>query len=140
IDLDLLVQHSNDNPVYYVQYAHARTRNVARNAAAHGVRREDAFAPELLDHPADSALLGVLAQLPAVVAQAGELREPHRVARYLEELAATYHKWYDQCRVTPRGEEPVTDTHRTRLWLNDATTQVLANGLAMLGVSAPERM
>jgi len=140
IDLDLLVQHSNDNPVYYVQYAHARTRNVARNAAAHGVRREDAFRPELLDHPADGALLGALARFPEIVEQAAELREPHRVARYLEQLAATYHKWYDQCRVTPRGEQPVDDAHRTRLWLNDATTQVLAAGLDLLGVSAPERM
>ncbi|WP_324649751.1 arginine--tRNA ligase [Georgenia sp. H159] len=140
IDLDLLVQHSNDNPVYYVQYAHARTRNVMRNAAEHGVRREDGFAPELLDHPADGALLGVLAQLPETLEQAATLREPHRVARYLETVAATYHKWYDQCRVTPRGDQPVDDTHRTRLWLNDATTQVLATGLGLLGVSAPERM
>ena len=140
IDLDLLVQNSNDNPVYYVQYAHARTRNVARNAADHGVRREDAFAPETLDHAADGALLGVLAKLPEVIEHAAALREPHRVARYLETVAATYHKWYDQCRVTPRGDEAVTDTHRTRLWLNDATTQVLATGLDLLGVTAPERM
>ncbi|MEE6288092.1 arginine--tRNA ligase [Georgenia sp. MJ173] len=140
IDLDLLVQNSNDNPVFYVQYAHARTRNVARNAGSHEVRREDAFDPATLDHPADGALLAVLAQLPTVVEQAAEMREPHRVARYLEHVAATYHKWYDQCRVTPRGDEPVTDAHRTRLWLNDATTQVLATGLDMIGVSAPERM
>ena len=140
VDLDLLVQHSNDNPVFYVQYAHARTRNVARNAAEHGVSRADAFAPETLAHPADGALLGVLAQLPETVEQAAELREPHRLARYLEHVAATYHKWYDQCRVTPRGDETVTDAHRTRLWLNDATTQVLATGLGLLGVSAPERM
>ncbi|WP_127573938.1 arginine--tRNA ligase [Georgenia faecalis] len=140
IDLDLLVQRSNDNPVFYVQYAHARTRNVAHNAAAHGVRREDGFVPAALDHPADGALLGLLAQFPATVTQAAELREPHRVARYLESLAAGYHKWYDQCRVTPRGEEPVTDGHRARLWLNDATTQVLASGLELLGVSAPDRM
>ncbi|MEE6273391.1 arginine--tRNA ligase [Georgenia sp. MJ206] len=140
IDLDLLVQRSNDNPVFYVQYAHARTRNVARNAAEHGVRREDEFVPGALDHPADGALLGALAQFPAVIAHAAELREPHRVARYLEQLAASYHKWYDQCRVTPRGAEEVTDAHRARLWLNDATTQVLANGLALLGVGAPERM
>ncbi len=140
IDLDLLVRASNENPVYYVQYAHARTANVSRNAAAHGVRREDAFVPGLLDHPSEAALLALLGEFPRVVAQAADLREPHRVARYLEELAGSYHKWYDQCRVTPRGAEPVTDTHRTRLWLNDATRQVLANGLALLGVSAPERM
>ena len=140
IDLDLLVQRSNDNPVYYVQYAHARIRNVARNAAEHGVLREDAFDAGTLDQPADGVLLAALAQFPGVVTRAAELREPHRVARYLESLAGAYHKWYDQCRVTPRGEDPVDDTHRTRLWLNDATGQVIANGLGLLGVSAPERM
>ncbi|MDN6794069.1 MAG: arginine--tRNA ligase [Propionibacterium sp.] len=140
IDLDLLTSHSNENPVYYVQYAHARTRNVARNAAEHGVSRGEGFDPAALDHPADGDLLGVLAQFPAQVAQAAELREPHRVARYLEQLAAAYHAWYGQCRVTPRGEEPVTAGHVARLWLNDAVTQVLRNGLDLLGVGAPERM
>jgi len=140
IDLDLLTSHSNENPVYYVQYAHARTRNVARNAAEHGVSREAGFDPSALDHPADGDLLGVLAQFPAQVAQAAELREPHRVARYLEQLAAAYHAWYGQCRVTPRGDEPVTPGHVARLWLNDAVSQVLRNGLGLLGVEAPERM
>jgi len=141
LDLDLLVSRTNDNPVFYVQYAHARTANVARNAAELGVRREDGFDPSVLDHPSESALLGKLAEYPRVVAQAAELREPHRVARYLEELAGTYHKWYDQQRrVIPYGDEPVTDVNRTRLWLNDATRTVLANGLGLLGVSAPERM
>ncbi|WP_337061679.1 arginine--tRNA ligase [Kineococcus sp. G2] len=140
IDLDLLVKRSNDNPVYYVQYAHARTANVAVNAAAAGVRRQDAFDPALLTDETESLLLAALAEFPAVVARAGELREPHRVARYLEELAGRFHKFYDACRVTPRAGEEVTDVHRTRLWVNDATRQVLANGLALLGVSAPERM
>ncbi|WP_432483869.1 arginine--tRNA ligase [Kineococcus esterisolvens] len=140
IDLDLLVKRSNDNPVYYVQYAHARTANVAVNAAAAGVRREDAFDPSLLTDETESLLLAALAEFPSVVARAGELREPHRVARYLEELAGRFHKFYDACRVTPRAGEEVTDVHRTRLWVNDATRQVLANGLALLGVSAPERM
>jgi len=140
IDLDLLTTATNENPVFYVQYAHARTVNVGRNAADSGVRREDGFDPALLDHPSETVLLGSLAELPRVVAQAAELREPHRVARYLEELASAYHKWYDQRRVTPFGDETVSDVHRTRLWLNDATRQVLANGLDLLGVSAPERM
>jgi arginyl-tRNA synthetase len=74
------------------------------------------------------------------VAGAAELREPHRIARFLEELAAAYHRWYDNCRVIPMGEEPVEDLHRTRLWLNDAAGQVLRNGLDLLGVSAPERL
>ncbi|MGV8977681.1 MAG: arginine--tRNA ligase [Cellulomonas sp.] len=140
IDLDLLVTATNDNPVFYVQYAHARTVNVARNAAEAGVDRADGFDAALLDHPSESVLLGQIAGFPGVVAHAAELREPHRVARYLEELAGSYHKWYDQRRVAPFGDEVVSDTHRTRLWLNDATRQVLANGLDLLGVSAPERM
>ena len=139
IDLDLLGKRTNDNPVFYVQYAHARTCSVARNASSSGIERT-AFAPELLVHDSESALLGVLQEFPRVVAQAAELREPHRVARYIEEVAGYYHRWYDNCRVIPLGEEPVTDLHRTRLWLNDATGQVIRNGLGLLGVTAPERM
>ena len=140
IDLDLLGKKTNDNPVFYVQYAHARTCAVGRNAEASGVRREDGFAPELLDHEAESQLLGVLQEFPRIVAQAAELREPHRVARYTEEVAGYYHRWYDKCRVIPQADEAVTDLHRSRLWLNDATGQVLRNGLGLLGVSAPEKM
>lgn len=140
IDLDLLASQSNSNPVFYVQYAHARTAGVARNAAEYGIRREDGFAPELLTHESEAALLGVLGEFPRVVTQAVEFREQHRIARYLEGLAAAYHGWYDRTRVTPLGDEVVSDLHRTRLWLNDAAGQVLRNGLALLGVSAPERM
>ena len=141
IDLDLLAKRSNDNPVFYVQYAHARTCNVARLAAEDGVRREDGFDPALLSDPTEAALLAILGELPRVVEQAARLREPHRVARYLEDLAGRFHKWYDTCRVRPQNaDEPVTDVHRTRLWLNDATRQVLATGLGLLGVGAPERM
>ncbi|MDQ0743656.1 arginyl-tRNA synthetase [Clavibacter sp. B3I6] len=139
IDLAVLGKRTNDNPVFYVQYAHARTCAVDRNAAGSGVDRS-AFAPELLTHPTESALLGLLQEFPRIVAQAAELREPHRVARYVEELAGSYHRWYDSCRVVPRGDEEVTDLHRTRLWLNDAVRQVVANGLDLVGVSAPERM
>lgn len=139
LDLDLLTRASNENPVHYVQYAHARTASVARNAGEAGVRREDGFDGSLLDHPSEAVLLGQIADFPRVVAQAADLREPHRVARYLEDLAGAYHKWYDQRRVTPFGDEEVTDVHRTRLWLNDATRQVLANGLGLLGVTAPDR-
>ncbi|HET7658854.1 MAG TPA: arginine--tRNA ligase, partial [Oryzihumus sp.] len=140
IDLDLLARHSNENPVFYVQYAHARTCRVARLAAGDGVRREDGFDPALLTHETESALLAILGDFPRVVAQAAQLREPHRVARYLEDLAARLHKWYDECRIRPRAEEEVTDLHRTRLWLNDASRQVLASGLGLLGVSAPEQI
>jgi len=139
IDLDLLVKRSNDNPVYYVQYAHARVASLLRNAAELGLDRGDLH-PELLDHDREGALLGALGEFPRVVATAAELREPHRVARYLEELAGTYHRFYDACRVLPRGDEEPNDTHRARLWLVEATRVVLANGLRLLGVSAPERM
>ena len=139
LDPEILQKRTNDNPVFYVQYAHARTHNVARNAADSGVDRSE-FAPELLEHETESALLGALQEYPRVVAYAAEVREPHRVARYLEELAGLYHRWYDNCRVIPLGDAPVESVHRTRLWLNDATGQVLRNGLALLGVSAPERM
>ncbi len=139
IDLDLWGKKTNDNPVFYVQYAHARTHSVARNASGSGVDR-GAFDASLLDHETESILLGILAEYPRLLRQAAELREPHRVARYLEELAGAYHRWYDSCRVTPVGDEPVGDVHRTRLWLNDAVGQVLRNGLGLLGVSAPERM
>ncbi|MCW3493904.1 arginine--tRNA ligase [Microbacterium sp. SSM24] len=139
VDLDVLQKRTNDNPVFYVQYAHARTHNVGRNAAASGVDRSE-FAPELLSHETESALLGVLQEFPRIVSFAAEVREPHRVARYLEELAGIYHRWYDNCRVIPLGDGPVESVHRTRLWLNDATGQVLRNGLGLLGVDAPERM
>ena len=139
LDPEILRKRTNDNPVFYVQYAHARTHNVARNAAASGVDRSE-FAPELLTHETESALLGALQEFPRIVAFAAEVREPHRVARYLEELAGLYHRWYDNCRVIPLGDEPVEAVHRTRLWLNDATGQVLRNGLDLLGVAAPERM
>ncbi|MGA7148044.1 MAG: arginine--tRNA ligase [Microbacterium sp.] len=139
LDPEILRKRTNDNPVFYVQYAHARTHNVGRNAAVSGVDRSE-FAPELLEHETESALLGALQEFPRIVAFAAEVREPHRVARYLEELAGLYHRWYDNCRVIPLGDEPVEPVHRTRLWLNDATGQVLRNGLDLLGVNAPERM
>ena len=140
LDGEELRKQTNDNPVFYVQYAHARTANVSRLAAEDGVHREDGFDPSLLTDPTEAALLATLGDLPRVVAQAAELLEPHRISRYLEDVATKYHKWYDTCRVRPLRDEEVTDTHRTRLWLNDATRQVLANGLALLGVSAPDRM
>ena len=135
-----LRRRTNDNPVFYVQYAHARTAGVGRNARDLGVRTEDGFDPGVLDHETETALLAQLGEFPRVVAQAAELREPHRVARHLETLAAAYHKWYDERRVTPVGDEAVTDVHRTRLWLNEATRTVLGNGLRLLGVGAPDRM
>jgi arginyl-tRNA synthetase len=141
IDLDLWAKAGNDNPVYYVQYAHARVSSILRNAADLGLAPAgDEFRPELLAHEKEGDLLRALAEFPRVVATAAQLREPHRVARYLEDTAAAYHKFYDSCRVLPMGDEDPTDLHRARLLLVAATRTVLANGLDLLGVSAPERM
>lgn len=142
LDIEVITRQTNDNPVFYVQYVAARTASVSRNAAEMGISRGEAadFRPELLEHEREGALLGALAEFPRVVATAAELREPHRVARYLEELAGLYHRFYDACRILPRGDEEVTDLTRARLWLNDAARTVIANGLHLLGVSAPERM
>jgi arginyl-tRNA synthetase len=139
LDIAEVTKKSNDNPVYYVQYAHARTSNAARNAADVGIGL-DVFRPELLTSPFEAALLTALGEFPRVVATAAELRAPHRVARYLEDLAAAYHRWYDECRIIPRGDDEITDVNRTRAWVNEATRVVLANGLDLLGVTAPERM
>jgi len=140
LDLDVITRQKNDNPVFYVQYVAARTASVNRNAAEIGLVRGDDFDAALLVHEKELDLLKALGDFPAVVATAAELREPHRVARYLEDLAAAYHRFYDNCRVLPMGDEPVTELNRARLWLNDATRVVIANGLDLLGVSAPERM
>ncbi|MDG4764209.1 arginine--tRNA ligase [Solwaraspora sp. WMMD406] len=142
IDVERWTRAKNDNPVFYVQYVAARTANVARNAADVGLHRgePEAFRPELLDHDKENELLKAIGEFPGVVASAAELREPHRIARYLEELAGAYHRFYDKCRIMPLGDEEITDRHRARLWLNDATRTVIVNGLDLLGVSAPERM
>ena len=158
IDLDLLASHSNDNPVYYVQYAHARSCNVARNAADAGITQDGADL-SLLNTEADGEVLAALAQWPAALAQAGDLRAPHRVAHYLEDLAASYHKWYNLERVVPmelsdpenRLPEEEREAARiakcpeparaaARLKLNEAVRTVIAEGLDLLGVSAPEKM
>jgi arginyl-tRNA synthetase len=143
MDLGLLVKRTNDNPVYYVQYAHARISSVLRNAAEMGIDWRNGpipFDPAMLANDRESALLGAVAEFPRVVASAAELREPHRIARYLEDLANSYHRFYDVCRVLPRGDEPVDATHIARLWLCAAARQTLANGLETLGVTAPDRM
>ena len=139
IDLEQLQKKTNDNPVFYVQYAHARTAQVSKNAESLGVDRSE-FDPALLSHASESELLAKLSELPRLLVQAAQFREPHRVARYLEEVAGAYHRWYDACRVTPLSGGPVESVHRTRLWLNDAAGVVLRNGLTLLGVTAPERM
>ncbi|MEV6298430.1 arginine--tRNA ligase [Actinoplanes sp. NPDC051861] len=142
IDIDLWTSSSRENPVYRVQYVAARTASVARNAAEVGLTRgePDAFNPGLLAHENENELLKALNDYPDVVARAAEARAPHNVAHYLDSLAGAYHRFYDKCRILPMGDEEITDLHRARLWLNDATRTVIANGLGLLGVSAPERM
>jgi arginyl-tRNA synthetase len=141
MDLDILKRNTNENPVYYVQYAHARIAAVLRNAAELNIASGlDNFDPAQLSHDRENELLGSLAEFPRIVAGAAELREPHRIARYLEELAGVYHGFYADCRVLPMGDEPATALHSARLNLCAATLQVLKNGLLLLGVSAPERM
>lgn len=141
MDIDILKRNTNENPVYYVQYAHARIAAVLRNAQELGATLElKEFDPAQLTHDRENELLGALAEFPRVVASSAELREPHRVARYLEELAGTYHGFYNDCRVLPMGEEKLTALHTARLLLCSATKQVISNGLELLGVSAPERM
>jgi arginyl-tRNA synthetase len=141
LDVDALKKRTNDNPVYYVQYAHARIAGVLRNAKELNVPHDLAsFDPTLLVHDRENDLLGALAEFPRVVQGAAEIREPHRIARYLEELAGIYHRFYADCRVLPMGEEPVTPLHSARANLCAATRQVITNGLDLLGVSAPERM
>ena len=141
MDLDILKRNTNENPVYYVQYAHARIAAVLRNAAELNIASGlDNFDPAQLSHDRENELLGSLAEFPRSVASAAELREPHRIARYLEELAGVYHGFYADCRVLPMGDEPATALHSARLNFCAATLQVLKNGLLLLGVSAPERM
>ncbi|MEV7550233.1 arginine--tRNA ligase [Amycolatopsis sp. NPDC089917] len=140
IDLDLLRKHSNDNPVYYVQYAHARLASLQRNASDLGLTFDGDADLGLLTLPAEGDLIRTLGEFPTVLRRAAQLREPHRVARYLEELAGAYHKWNAVGRVLPKGDEETTPLTFSRLALSEATRQVLANGLTVLGVSAPERM
>ena len=141
MDVDLLRKNTNDNPVYYVQYAHARICAVLRNAKELGINYGLKFySPELLTHERERELVGLLAQYPKVLSSAAQLRQPHRVARYIEELASQYHRFYNDCRVLPLGDEKVNDLNSARATLSQATAQVISNGLDLLGVNAPEKM
>jgi len=141
LDVDLLKKRTNENPVFYVQYAHARIVAVLRNATDLGVKYGlEFYKPELLEHERERELLGGLAEFPRIVAGAAQLREPHRIARYLEDLAGMYHGFYTDCRVLPIGDEKPSELHSARATLSAATMQVFFNGLQLLGVSAPDRM
>ena len=141
MDVDLLKKNTNENPVYYVQYAHARICAVLRNAKELGINYGlDFYSPELLTHERERELIGLLAQYPKIVASAALMRQPHRVARYIEEVAGQYHRFYNDCRVLPLGDEKPTDLNSSRATLSLAAAQVISNGLDLLGVSAPEKM
>ena len=141
MDLDILTRNTNENPVYYVQYAHARIAGVLRNCEELKISMNAKdFDPALLIHDRENELIATLADFPRIVESAAELREPHRVARYLEELAGVYHGFYSDCRVLPLGDEAIAPIHTARALLCMATKQVVKNGLALLGVGAPERM
>ncbi len=141
LDIDILRRNTNENPVYYVQYAHARIAAVLRNVEELAIPTGlSNFNPSQLSHDRENELLGTLAEFPGVVEAAAVFREPHRIARYLEELAGVYHGFYADCRVLPLGDEAISPLHSARANLCAATKQVLANGLELLGVSAPERM
>lgn len=126
------------NPLFRIRYAYARTRALLRNAADLGFSpAEGAYG---LSEPAESALLGAVADYPRVVAAAGRHRAPDRVARALEGLADAFFDFFDSCPVLPRGDEKPSAAHRARLALADATGTVLAGGLTLLGISAPEHL
>jgi arginyl-tRNA synthetase len=147
VDLDLIVKQSSDNPVFYVQYAHARICTLLRTAVASGHVTEltadwdsESVNFGVLTDPREAELIAALGEFPRIVAFAAEVREPHRIARYLEDLGALYHRFYDGCRVLPAAGEAAGEVSLARIWLCAATRQVLANGLDLLGVSAPETM
>jgi arginyl-tRNA synthetase len=146
LDIALLTKQTNENPVFYVQYAHARIASLLRNAGELGLvlAAPDAVDVTLLTHERESDLLRTLGEFPRIVATAAEFRAPHRIARYLEELAGTYHRFYDACRVLPTGlktgDEQAGDLTYARLLLVEAARVVLRNGLELLGVAAPDRM
>ena len=141
MDVDLLKKNTNENPVYYVQYAHARICAVLRNAKELGINYGlDFYSPELLTHERERELIGLLAQYPKIVASSALMRQPHRVARYIEEVAGQYHRFYNDCRVLPLGDEKPTELNSSRASLSLATAQVISNGLDLLGVNAPEKM
>jgi arginyl-tRNA synthetase len=153
IDEDRWARQSAENPVFYVQYAHARICSLLRTAAQVGLVPGGSYDPALLSHAQEQDLLRELADFPAVTARAAELRQPHRISRYLEQLAGRYHRFYDACRVLPEKRashpprpaltadaNPAPEQSQARLGLAEATRIVLASGLGLLGVTTPDQM
>jgi len=136
-DLDLAVEESEKNPVYYVQYAHARISSILRYAAEQGWDVDESGDVSLLTHESEQALIRKMLELPEVVAHAAGQRAPHRLTFYAKELASAFHAFYRDCRVV--AEEAPEQT-RARLTLVHAAQLTLAQALGLLGVTAPERM
>jgi arginyl-tRNA synthetase len=134
-DIELATARSDENPVYYVQMAHARMSGIFRNAGVEPDSVTGQLDLEALG-PVDRELLTRLVAFPDAVERAARALEPHRITTYLEDLARLVHAWYHECRVL--GEPPAVE--RARLLLARAARQVVANGLTLLGVSAPDRM
>jgi arginyl-tRNA synthetase len=137
-DIEQVTRQSMDNPVYYVQYAHARIASVLRKAAAEGValRPWQDVDLSVLREDAELDLIRALSEFPEMVDMAAQALAPHRLAHYTEEIAATFHRFYSDWRI-------ITDDQRltqARLSLSSATKQVVGSALALLGVSAPESM
>jgi arginyl-tRNA synthetase len=135
-DLELAKKQSNENPVYYVQYAHARASSILRNAADAGVGADASRTAELLHHPSEQALIRHLLELPDTVATAAERRETHEVPRYAYELASAFSAFYRDCKVLSED----AGLSSARLALVAATQSVLATALGLLGIGAPDSM
>jgi arginyl-tRNA synthetase len=137
-DIELVQRQSMDNPVYYVQYGHARIASILRKAVGQGVELRPIESVDLsrLREESELELLRAIAQLPELVRACAELRAPYKLTHFAQELAARFHRFYAECRVLGDDEELM----QARLWLCRATKQSIANVLGLLGVSAPESM
>ena len=135
-DLDLATDQSDKNPVYYLQYAHARICNIIKHGDSMGILKNSECNPSLLNHPSEIALLKQLEKFPEIIYNAHLSLEPHNIANFLHEIANRFHKYYADCRIISEDEELTN----ARLTLSTATKTVIGNGLKLLGITAPEKM
>ena len=135
-DLDLATDQSDKNPVYYLQYAHARICNIIKHGDSMGILKNSECNPSLLNHPSEIALIKQLEKFPEIIYNAHLSLEPHNIANFLHEIANRFHKYYADCRIISEDEELTN----ARLTLSTATKTVIGNGLKLLGITAPEKM
>jgi len=135
-DLDLAKDQSDKNPVYYLQYAHARICNIIKHGDSMGILKNSECNPSLLNHPSEIALLKQLEKFPETIYNSHLSLEPHNIANFLHEIANRFHKYYADCRIISEDEELTN----ARLTLSTATKTVIGNGLKLLGITAPEKM